>query len=89
MRLHGSHTSPFVRKCLVLLHETGQIDSIELVQTGGTPLDSSAMPLAQNPLGKIPVRGAAAAGCEAVRDSCGGRRSRSQYQSVLRLLEHR
>ncbi|WP_193139435.1 glutathione S-transferase [Meridianimarinicoccus sp. MJW13] len=55
MRLHGSHTSPFVRKCLVLLHETGQIDSIELVQTGGTPLDSSAMPLAQNPLGKIPV----------------------------------
>lgn len=55
MRLHGSNTSPYVRKCLVLLHETGQIDDIEMVQTGGTPLDSSAMPLAQNPLGKIPV----------------------------------
>lgn len=55
MRLHGSHTSPYVRKCLVLLHETGQIDDVELVLTGGTPLDSSAMPLAQNPLGKIPV----------------------------------
>ena len=55
MRLHYSKTSPYVRKVLVLLHETGLLDEVELTATGGTPLDSSAMPLDQNPLGKIPV----------------------------------
>ena len=55
MRLFGSPTSPFVRKVMVTLHETGQTDQVEVVMASGTPLDSVRMPLAQNPLGKIPV----------------------------------
>lgn len=55
LRLHVSPTSPYVRKVLVVLHETGRIGEVETVRAGGTPLDTSRMPLAANPLGKIPV----------------------------------
>lgn len=55
MRLHYSATSPYVRKVRVLLAETGQTDDVALSPAAGTPLDGSGMPLAQNPLGKIPV----------------------------------
>jgi len=55
LRLHVSPTSPYVRKVLVVLHETGRIGEVETVQAGGTPIDTSRMPLAANPLGKIPV----------------------------------
>jgi glutathione S-transferase len=55
MKLYHSPTSPYVRKCMVLLHEAGALDRVELVAAKGTPLDASAMPLGQNPLGKIPV----------------------------------
>jgi glutathione S-transferase len=39
----------------VVLVETGLIDKVELVAVGGTPLDPGTMPVAQNPLGKLPV----------------------------------
>ncbi|TDL91379.1 glutathione S-transferase [Meridianimarinicoccus aquatilis] len=55
MRLHYSETSPYVRKVRVLLAETDQTDDVTLVKAAGTPLDPSGMPLAQNPLGKIPT----------------------------------
>lgn len=55
MRLHHSPTSPFVRKVMVVLHETGQAADITLVPASGTPLDPARMPLAQNPLGKVPA----------------------------------
>ena len=55
LRLHTSPTTPFGRKVMVLILETGQQGDIEIAQAGGTPLDSSKMPLAQNPLGKIPA----------------------------------
>lgn len=55
MRLYGNAVSPFVRKIRVLLLETGQDGDVEMVQAAGHALDSSAMPLAENPLGKIPV----------------------------------
>jgi glutathione S-transferase len=55
MRLFHSATSPYVRKCVVLLHESGMLDRVELVAATGTPLDASKMPLAHNPLGKIPA----------------------------------
>lgn len=55
MRLFHSPTSPFVRKCVVLLHETGLMDQVELVAATGTPLEPNTMPVAQNPLGKIPA----------------------------------
>ncbi|HEU0222618.1 MAG TPA: glutathione S-transferase [Paracoccaceae bacterium] len=54
MRLYHSPTSPFVRKVMVLLHETDQAEGVELVPATGTPLDPATMPVAQNPLGKVP-----------------------------------
>lgn len=55
MRLFHSPTSPYVRKCMVLLHESGVLDQVELIAATGTPVDTGSMPLAQNPLGKIPA----------------------------------
>lgn len=55
MRLYHSPTSPFVRKVMVLLHETGTTDSVALIAAAGTPIDPGSMPLALNPLGKIPA----------------------------------
>lgn len=55
MRLYHSPTSPYARKVLVVLTETGQLDDVTLVQASGSPLDPGTVPLAQNPLGKIPV----------------------------------
>ena len=55
MRLYHSHTSPYARKVVVLLHETGQIGDVEIAPATGTPIDSGSMPLALNPLGKIPA----------------------------------
>ena len=55
MKLFAAPASPFVRKVMVVLHETGQTDSVEIVPATGHPLASGAMPLAENPLGKIPT----------------------------------
>jgi glutathione S-transferase len=55
MRLFCSPTSPYARKCLVLLHESGLLDRVTLMAASGTPVDPGSMPLAQNPLGKIPA----------------------------------
>ncbi|MFT5000976.1 MAG: glutathione S-transferase, partial [Planctomycetota bacterium] len=55
MKLYQSATSPFARKVIVLLKETGQMGDVELIGSGGSPLNSDNMPTAQNPLGKIPA----------------------------------
>lgn len=55
MRLYHSPTSPYVRKVMVVLHETGLLPQVTLVATAGTPVDPGSMPLDQNPLGKIPA----------------------------------
>jgi glutathione S-transferase len=55
MKLYQSATSPFARKVIVLLKETGQEGDVELVASAGTPLNSDNMPTAHNPLGKIPA----------------------------------
>lgn len=55
MKLFSSPTSPFVRKALVLLRESGNLDAVEMSPSGGSPLDASKMPVDQNPLGKIPA----------------------------------
>ncbi len=55
MRLYHSPTSPYVRKVMVLLHETGMLDRVALIGAAGTPVDPGSMPLALNPLGKIPA----------------------------------
>lgn len=55
MQLFYAAASPFVRKAMVTLHETNQINDVELVDATGTPLDATGMPTAHNPLGKIPA----------------------------------
>lgn len=55
MRLFHSPTSPYVRKVMVLLHETGQLDEVELVTGSGSPVDPGTAPLEANPLGKVPA----------------------------------
>ncbi len=54
MRLYHSATSPYARKVVVLLIETGQQADVTLVPASGTPLDPGTLPLARNPLGKLP-----------------------------------
>lgn len=52
MDLFYASPSPFARKVLVTLHETGQIDAVRLVASPQTPLAPN--PANLNPLGKIP-----------------------------------
>ncbi|MEL6233224.1 MAG: glutathione S-transferase [Pseudomonadota bacterium] len=54
MRLYHNPASPFVRKVHVLVLEAGRADEVDLVPAAGTPLAPGSMPLAYNPLGKIP-----------------------------------
>lgn len=55
MKLFHSPASPFVRKVMVVLHETGQLDQVELVATATTPVATDADLKAANPLGKLPA----------------------------------
>ncbi|MGB3178885.1 MAG: glutathione S-transferase [Albidovulum sp.] len=55
MRLYHSPTTPYGRKVMVLLLETGQAGDVEIVSASGTPLDPGSQPLGANPLGKIPA----------------------------------
>lgn len=55
MRLYHSPASPYVRKVLVTLHETGQIDDVEIVDVATTPINPDSALSAANPLRKIPA----------------------------------
>ncbi len=55
MRLHHAAASPFVRKVMIVLHETGQLGEVELVAAHASPIDATNAPLKHNPLGKIPA----------------------------------
>ncbi len=55
MRLYHSPTTPFGRKVMVALLETGQAADVTIVTSTGTPLQPGSLPVAQNPLGKIPA----------------------------------
>lgn len=54
MKLFHSPASPFVRKVMVVLHETGQLDKVAVVRTATTPTNTDAALKAANPLGKLP-----------------------------------
>jgi glutathione S-transferase len=54
MQLVGSPPSPFVRKCRVVLAETGQ-DDVEIIDVSTTPVNTAPEAAAANPLGKIPA----------------------------------
>ncbi|MFA3920169.1 glutathione S-transferase [Ruegeria hyattellae] len=55
MKLYHSPTSPYVRKVMVLLHETGQLPDVEISSVAGTPLSPADPLLGKNPLTKIPA----------------------------------
>jgi glutathione S-transferase len=55
MKLYHSPMSPYVRKVMVLLQETGQLDDVEIVPVATTPVNPMDCLLAKNPLAKIPA----------------------------------
>lgn len=55
MKLYAAAASPFVRKVMVVLHETGQLDSVEIEQVVTSPVQPSGAVQASNPLAKIPA----------------------------------
>jgi len=55
MKLIYSPASPFVRKVNALMHETGQVDDVELVPVMTTPVSTPSEVRAANPTGKIPA----------------------------------
>ncbi len=55
MRLYYSATSPYVRKVMVVLHETDQLKDVQLIPASGTPLKGAEQLLPKNPLGKVPA----------------------------------
>jgi glutathione S-transferase len=57
MKILFSATSPFVRKCLVVAHELGLRERIELVPGAPHPVNRDATIVAHNPLGADGGRG--------------------------------
>ena len=55
MTLFFSHTSPFARKIMVLLHETGQLADVAVQEVALSPVTPSAELNSVNPAGKIPA----------------------------------
>lgn len=55
MKLFHTTTSPFVRKVMVVAHETGLAGDIETVFLRPSPLQTDATLSRENPLSKIPV----------------------------------
>lgn len=55
MKLFHGGGSPFVRKVMVLAHETGLVDKLELLDGGTTPVETNPELAKSNPVGKIPA----------------------------------
>ena len=55
MKLFFSPNSPYVRKCLVVGHEVGLNDRIQLLPSSAHPVKRDAQIIASNPLGKVPT----------------------------------
>ncbi|WP_339544005.1 glutathione S-transferase [Pseudomonas sp. RA_35y_Pfl2_P32] len=55
MTLFHNPASPFVRKVMVLLHETGQLNRVALQPSQLSPVSPDAALNQDNPLGKIPA----------------------------------
>ena len=55
MTLYHNTLSPFVRKVMVLLHETGQQDRVALQECVLSPVSPNPALIADNPLSKIPA----------------------------------
>ncbi len=55
MKLFYSAASPYVRKVLVVAHETGLADRIEFLDAAANPVKRDAAIVRHNPLGKVPT----------------------------------
>lgn len=55
MQLLSSPASPFVRKVRVVLHETGQVDDVELIGVATSPLEPASEVISAHALMKIPA----------------------------------
>ena len=55
MKLLYGGLSPFVRKVMIVAHEKGLVDRLELVPAPVNPLQPFDLAIAVNPLGKIPA----------------------------------
>lgn len=55
MKLLHSPASPYVRKVMIVAHEMGLTDKLELVTGSGSPLAPNPETVAMNPLGRIPA----------------------------------
>ncbi|MEK0164985.1 glutathione S-transferase [Phaeobacter sp. A36a-5a] len=55
MKLYHAPTSPYVRKVMVVLHETDQLADVELIPVATTPIAPASDLKAANPLAKIPA----------------------------------
>lgn len=55
MKLFHSTTSPYVRKVMVVAHERGLADGIELVPANVSPIKRDDAIYAHNPAGKVPT----------------------------------
>ncbi len=55
MKLLFSPNLAFARKVCVTLHETDQLQDVELVNVQTTPMATDAELMAANPIGKIPA----------------------------------
>jgi glutathione S-transferase len=55
MKLHWSPRSPFVRKVMIVLHETGQLDAVQCVRNVVGMTQPNEQVLLDNPLNKIPT----------------------------------
>ena len=54
MKLFHSPTSPYVRKVMIVLHETGRLGEVALIPAATTPVATDAALARANPLGKVP-----------------------------------
>jgi glutathione S-transferase len=55
MKLRHNPASPFVRKVMVIAHELGLAEKIELLSTAVSPVEANATLAGENPLMKIPA----------------------------------
>lgn len=55
MKLHWSPKSPYVRKVMMVAHETRQVDKLELVRSVAAMLKPNERLMLDNPLSKIPT----------------------------------
>ena len=55
MKLHWSFASPFVRKVMVVAHETGIVDRLQLIETTVSMGEANPVVQRANPLSKIPT----------------------------------